>query len=123
MPPIGLLTYFFVALCTFVGAVVVPYVIIFGLCRRVKTGCGMLFVYGAVGALLGFLFAFALRFELEARLMLPPIQEALDAQCGAGVVVADPARYSNNPFPAWYGVDANCQFLNEAEGWECFCPE
>lgn len=71
--------------------------------------------------LCGLVYGFLLVKEAEG--YLPLIQQALDEQCGEGVIIADIEGFDSDPMPVWYGRGANCRIVHEGRnGFECNCP-
>ncbi len=122
MQAVQFLATLFVIVSTVIGAAVVPYVVLFVVQRRSRVGCGHAVLFVTVGGLLGFGVSFSLRHQVEARLALPSIQDALDDQCGGGVVRADPAHFVAEPFFSWIGDEASCHYIEASREWECYCP-
>ncbi len=113
---------FFVIVTTSLGAFVLPYGIVFLLRRRETIGCTQVLLYVVSGALFGLLIGLALRPQVEARLVLPLVQSALDAQCGGNAVIATLEGIEETPYTRWIGDNASCHYIDLSDEWECYCP-
>lgn len=111
----------FVVLITLVASTLLPYLVLFGLRRRERVGCGRAIGVVVVSGLIAFGVAMALRPSVVASLTVPRIQAALDGQCGEHSEPVSAVGFVMTPYYSWLGEEAGCQYIDYTSAWECYC--
>lgn len=113
----------FVLLVAVVSGAVTPYVLIYLVRRKQRAGCRTIVVVVLAGLALGVVVGLILRPVVESRLLLPQVQQAVDEQCGEGVVEVNLSGFVSSPYYRWESDRATCHYFDADRRWDCYCPE
>ncbi|GAB4571128.1 MAG: hypothetical protein Kow0077_07020 [Anaerolineae bacterium] len=110
-----------VLLCALLGSTLLPYLLLFGLRKAERVGCGLAVVVVLGGLAFGVMVGLVVRPVVVANLAVPQIQAALESACGPRAEQVTVSGVALVPYYRWLGEEAGCVYTDFLSEWECYC--